>query len=356
MKIAAGCLALLLGAGFAAGEVWGVWDYMMREHGEVNYLVAMGVMVAIAFALLPMWAAFAWRESRMLSLQLYACWLVAGVVVIGAALTRTGSAVDMAQLDRVAAERAHQVVEQSVADATRQLASDERSVTAECASGNGPKCQDARRSRDATQTRLTTARAALLNAKGSAGDALARRLASTGYVTEDQVRNVWPLLVPLLGSALSAFLISLGAALLGGRQAVTKTYENPMLSVKTPMQSVDDQSAEAVSNSTQSTSSSLPAPGTTVAHLKSNVVTLKAKRSEGEVVKFMLERMPAAKNSRVEIVEVYEAYGDWCDVKGFEPIAAKDFAETFSDICGRAAIKTQKRDGKVYCVGRKLSA
>lgn len=338
MKIAAGCLALLLGAGFAAGEVWGVWDYMMREHGEVNYLVAMGVMVAIAFALLPMWAAFAWRETRLLSLQLYACWLVAGVVVIGAALTRAGSAVDMAQLDRVAAERAHKVAEQSVADATRQLASDERSVTAECASGNGPKCQDARRSRDATQTRLTTARAALLNAKGSAGDALARRLASTGYVTEDQVRNVWPLLVPLLGSALSAFLISLGVALLGSPRVIRDAPKNPiqpeLLTERKP----------------------LPAPSATVAHLKSNVVTLKAKRSEGEVVKFMLERMPAAKNSRVEIVEVYEAYGDWCDVKGFEPIAAKDFAETFSDICGRAAIKTQKMDGKVYCVGRRLSA
>lgn len=338
MKIAAGCLALLLGAGFAAGEVWGVWDYMMREHGEVNYLVAMGVMVAIAFALLPMWAAFAWRETRLLSLQLYACWLVAGVVVIGAALTRTGSAVDMAQLDRVAAERAHQVAEQSVTDATRQLASDERSVTAECASGNGPLCQDARRARDATQARLTTARTALLNAKGSAGDALARRLASTGYVTEDQVRNVWPLLVPLLGSALSAFLISLGVALLGSPRVIRDAPKNPiqpeLLTERKP----------------------LPAPSATVAHLKSNVVTLKAKRSEGEVVKFMLERMPAAKNSRVEIVEVYEAYGDWCDVKGFEPIAAKDFAETFSDICGRAAIKTQKRDGKVYCVGRRLSA
>lgn len=338
MKIAAGCLALLLGTGFAAGEVWGVWDYMMREHGEVNYLVAMGVMVAIAFALLPMWAAFAWRETRLLSLQLYACWLVAGVVVIGAALTRTGSAVDMAQLDRVAAERAHQVAEQSVADATRQLASDERSVTAECASGNGPRCQDARRARDATQARLTTARTALLNAKGSAGDALARRLASTGYVTEDQVRNVWPLLVPLLGSALSAFLISLGVALLGSPRVIRDAPKNPiqpeLLTERKP----------------------LPAPSAIVAHLKSNVVTLKAKRSEGEVVKFMLERMPAAKNSRVEIVEVYEAYGDWCDVKGFEPIAAKDFAETFSDICGRAAIKTQKRDGKVYCVGRRLSA
>lgn len=332
MKIAAGCLALLLGAGFAAGEVWGVWDYMMREHGEVNYLVAMGVMVGIAFALLPMWAAFAWRETRLLSLQLYACWLVAGVVVVGAALARTGGAVDAAQLDRAAAARAHVIAEQSVADAARQLASDERSVTAECASGNGPKCQDARRSRDAIQARLTTARAALLNAKGSAGDALARRLASTGYVTEDQVRNVWPLLVPLLGSALSAFLISLGVALLGSPRVIRDAPKNPMQPEP------------------------LPTPSATVAHIKSNVVTLKAKRSEGEVVKFMLERMPAAKNSRVEIVEVYEAYGDWCDVKGFEPIAAKDFAETFSDICGRAAIKTQKRDGKVYCVGRRLSA
>lgn len=339
MKAAAGALALILGAGFAAGEVWGVWDYMIREQGEVNYLVAMGVMVAIAFALLPMWAAFAWRETRLLSLQLYACWIVAGVVVIGAALTRTGSAVDAAQLDRVAAERAHQVAEQSVADATRQLASDERSVATECASGNGLKCQDARRSRDATQARLTTARTALLNAKGSAGDALARRAAATGYVTEDTFRNVWPLLVPLLGSALSAFLISLGVALLSAPRIVGEKHKSiqpePKLSGNT---------------------GKLPTPGKAVAHLAEVVPIQQKAIAEGQVTKFMLARMPAASGETVEIADAYVGYIAYCKDIDAKAIDARRFANAFAEICKRANIKTQRKGGKVYCVGRKLSA
>lgn len=349
MKIAAGLLALLLGVGFAAGEVWGVWEYMMREHGEVNYLVAMGIMVAIAFALLPMWAAFAWRENRLLSLQLYACWLVAGVVVIGAALTRTGSAVDVAQLDRVAAERAHDIAEQSVKDAERQLASDERSVAFECATGNGPKCQNARAAREATQSRLSAARAALLAAKGSSGDALARRLAATGYVTEEQVRNVWPLLVPLLGSALSAFLISLGVALLSHKGEVAL---DPIARAEAEL----EKSFPEMSEKYRDKGDALPAPGTSVAHL-AEVVPIRQKAiSEGEVTKFMLARMPAADGRSVEIADAYVAYLDYCKSIDAKPIEAKRFARTFTEICKRAHIKTQRKDGKLYCVGRELSA
>lgn len=339
MKATLGVLALVFGALFAAGEIWGVWDYMMREQGEFNYLVGMGLLVAGAFALLPAWAALAWRTGAGLSVALYVCWLIAGVVVIGAALTRTGGAVDMAQLDRVSAERAHKIAEQAVADATRQLAGDERTVGVECASGNGPRCQDARRARDATQTRLTIARADLLAAKGSAGDALARRLAATGYVTEDQVRNVWPLLVPLLGSALSAFLISLGVALLSAPAGV---FARP--------------DKKSIQPEPVTVRHELPNPSTSVAHLAEVVPIQQKAITEGQVTKFMLARMPAADGGTVEIADAYVSYLDYCKDIEAKPIDAKRFAKTFAEICKRAQIKTQRKDGKVYCVGRKLSA
>jgi hypothetical protein len=100
----------------------------------------------------------------------------------------------------------------------------------------------------------------------------------------------------------------------------------------------------------------LPNPSTSVAHLAEVVPIQQKAIAEGQVTKFMLARMPAADGEAVEIADAYVGYIDYCLAIDAKAIDAKRFAKAFAEICKRANIKTQRRDGRVYCVGRRLSA
>src|SRR5262245_10608277 len=115
--------ALGLGAYLTYCEVTGTYEYLMKDQGSFNYIVKAGVGITIGSAFLPVFAGMAWRAGKWL--RAFGIWMLfplAIVFIFAAAIERTGGAADLAQRDRVKAERARKLAEKTEAEATAALA------------------------------------------------------------------------------------------------------------------------------------------------------------------------------------------------------------------------------------------
>ncbi len=85
-------------------------------------------------------------------------------------------------------------------------------------------------------------------------------------------------------------------------------------------------------------------------------IELPRAKPTGNVARFMVECMPAAAGGRVEIVDAYATYKNWCLDGNWEPLPAVEFRSGFLDVCKRARFGIKREAGKIYCEGRMLAA
>lgn len=204
----------LTGGLFCVGcETWGTYDFLAKDQGGWNYIVAGGVAVALIAGLLPAFAEHAGASGRR-ALKI-GCWLalpLALVFIFMAAIQRTGGAADAAQQARVRAERERSLAERSEVEATEALKPARAAAATECASGRGKRCLEAETKVQAAQDRIDAARRVLAAAPVQLDDPLARRLVLLlPFLSQEQVRLYQPLLLPILLSIFGAVLLAIGS-------------------------------------------------------------------------------------------------------------------------------------------------
>lgn len=74
------------------------------------------------------------------------------------------------------------------------------------------------------------------------------------------------------------------------------------------------------------------------------------------VGRFMLACLPKAEGAEVSWGDIYKAYLAHCEKAGSQPLAPQAFGERLNDLCRKARIQTESRDGKAFCVNVKLVA
>lgn len=198
--------AFAFGAYFAACEVYGTYEFLIKDQGDWTYIVYAGCGIAAAVSFLPAWASHAWRGRRDLSLALWVLFCLCMVSVVVAGISRTGAAADTAQESRegisrqaAAAERSERDARAALKDANEALGRAQASVTDNAAKRDCVQhCKDlligAVRSAEAevaaAQRTLADATAAVAAAPPRRGDALSRRIAAMSPFTEEQVRQI----------------------------------------------------------------------------------------------------------------------------------------------------------------------
>lgn len=338
MKILIGILALIGGVYFAAVEVWGVVEYLTAEQGGWTYVTAAGVGLAAVVSLLPACASLAWKGRKLLAVGLWASFFVVLAIVIISGLTRTGSAVDKAQASREDAALARRLALADEKASRARLETDQANVDRECKNvprdknGNmvgsaiGPNCRLMMEKRDASQAVLDKAVTALRGTKGATVDSLASRIAATGYVTEAQFRTIWPMVIPITTSLVSALLISLAVWLLGEARAPV-FFAGPDKKSIQPVEVVQPEP--------------LPTPSTSVAHM--NVVPMKRpaprkqkaipRQPAASLIKFVHACTANADGSKVDLEDLFKAYREFCAREEMTPLDPNSFVDDMRRLC-----------------------
>jgi hypothetical protein len=369
---------LALGVFFTTVEVWGTYDFFLRDQGEFNYIVLAGCGVALACAFLAPAADTAWRNGWYwgAGLALLALPLALAVIVY-AGVQRTGGATDAAQQGTKHVESNRKGWEKTEKEAEADLAVDKQTVATECASGWRKRCSEAKEAQAHTQMRLDDARAQLRKiAPPNSGDAASKRLAaiSFGYLTEDQVRLYQPLLLPVLVTILATLFLAGGLRMdfvkpdEAGRSA---GFRWRMLSGWTGRRVKPPNSAAQPASRQQPLDSSpaMPAAGATTLAPNRNVVALKPRKPtkavsptestssiNGKVVvEFLRQCVPEAEGERVEWGEIFQAFRKWCVQEDVDPLNGRDFGVALDHICNAARWQTATEGELVYCIDRKVS-
>lgn len=74
------------------------------------------------------------------------------------------------------------------------------------------------------------------------------------------------------------------------------------------------------------------------------------------VGRFLLARLPKEAGGSVSWGDIYKGYSAYCKAQGLEPLPLSEFGQRLSELCKKARIRTEKRDGKVYCVNVRLAS
>lgn len=333
-----GSFCLLSGLGFAAGEVWGAWEFLVRDQGEVNYMVLVGCGVAGVSPFLLSIADWYKRTGAWLRcLQVWVIFIAAAAFVFLSALQRTSSATDAAQTGRDNANRARTIAERTEKEATADIELNRNILKTECGTGWGGKCTKAEAARDAAQVRLDKARAALLSAPGNQQDGLSIRISKISMLSEDTVRLYQPLFLPALVSLLAAMLISTWARMDFSLRQELPTISAIPLNLESP-QAVEPPQAVAA----------LPPP--------KRPTPKREEINADPVVAFMKARMERAPGKFADWGAIYATYLDWHSMtQDGEPLGAKQFGAALGYICQKAGIRTDTRDGRVICKGMRLA-
>ncbi len=327
MKTLLGIAALAFGLYFAGCEVYGTYEFWLKDQGGFSYIVAAASGIAAAASLLPAWAAIAWRGQKTLSFALWTLFLASSLSVVVAAAARTGLATDSAEADRETRDRARIVAFQNDASARTQLVTDMRTVERECETGHGPRCKDARAALGTTQQRVSAAGSALMVAPATQSDPLARRIAAVFPVTEVQVRLYQPLAVPVLTSALSAALIALGVWLMGAQRFSVMSAPRAQEPLHVQVAASDEPLKQITSGEAQK-----------------------------EIARFATARIKRDAGGKACMREIILAYEDHCAREVEPPVERAEFVRAFADLCERVGIEI-KLDGRdAYCVDARLVA
>jgi hypothetical protein len=207
-------LATVAGLVLTGIEVFGAYEYLLKQEGRLSYLVAGGAVVTATSALLPILAERQWRDGHKLqALLLWAALLPALSLILSAAIERTGGARDRAGQERQAIETRIKLAKDAVDDAKSRLASAEAGVLAETKDkGCGPVCKGLKKEAEEARKQLSEARGAPDLKLVVPRDPQAVRLAAMLPVTEAQVALYQPVILPVTVSLLGILLLGTGLA------------------------------------------------------------------------------------------------------------------------------------------------
>lgn len=381
-----GVIVTLFGAFFAACEVYGTYGYFMQQQGGLDYVVFLGCGIAAAVPFLPPFADAARRRGW--SGLAWSMWLalpLALIVVMAAALQRTGSATDEAEKDRAKASAALTLASQNKTDAEAEIAklgtvraladieTDIARVKLQPRYSSSGQCADAtaKASRDLctelaklegektkavemAKQRKTLGEARVKIAAGSGGtrDSLAFRISgyTGGAISEDQVRLWQPLFIPILASWLAGALLTFGMRMdLNFDEA-----EPPAHTQRAPSKPVVSAVASTVRQPDTTPPPARPA---------SNVVKMVPKSSRPKIdanvlVAYMAAHVPEADGEMADCGEMMKGFRVWCAQQDppIEPMDAESFGLALMAICKKADIRIMNKNGRAYCVGRKVVA
>lgn len=375
MRYVLGALALVFGIFFAACEVRGTWEFLIKDQGEINYIVLAGAGIAAALSLLPAWAALAWRGRWVLSITLWVMFIACLGTVVLAAVSRTGSSTDQAQNEREkaagsqeSAVAARKNAEQDVAKAEKALVDARAAATSQaalktCASNCAALLADAITSAEndlaGARQRLAAARAAVVSVGPPKKDSLAVRIAALFPIfTEDQVRLYQPIAVPVLTSTLSAILTALGIWALFGmqpparpaKQAARADAPDVKLAAAEPATLAV---AEPVPLAVVKTEPLATAPEPAVIEPQPLQIEGPGKRSP--VSPFASNAIVRDRSSELHLRDARRAYENFCRSKNEEPLELPVFVRELASLCERTNIGVRVQGKDVYLIGARLA-
>lgn len=301
-------------------EVWGVLEFATDQNVKPYILIAGACMATVAPAL-PEIAKWCRRSGH------YAAWLAALgalvvclTVVVGAAIQRTGTATDTAEAKRAQSKIANAMAIKAEKDAERDYTVAQEAAIREC-SVRGARCMDAEAKASDLRGKLAAARATLVTASIEQSDPFAKRLSAImlGRVSEDQIRLLWPLLIPLGVSLVAATMFS-------GWVRV-----------------------DFVAPPRISTPTALP-----LAH---PAVRLKPAVKFGPISAFLVSATEPAPEKSIAIeAAMYPAYRKWCGTVGVTPYDPNRFARELAGVGKAAGLTIEIRGKEAYCMDRELAA
>lgn len=322
-------LALALIAG--AIEVLGVYEYVREQQSSL----AMGAASCFGAAVTPGLPALAdwwWRtKQRRYWFLTWVALAIGLTVVITATFQRTGHTTDVAQQDRERADRAKRIAERTEADALRDYTAAQNAALKECSDARRTRCLEAEQKAGALRQTLAAARAALIAAPAAQSDALAKRLAVLLPVTEEQVRLIQPLFVPILVSLLSALFFA-GWARLDFPGLTTEQAPLPQIE---PVELMP------------------PSPAPRLA------ITARSHQAGkfGALSAFLVSETEPVPGESIEIERtLYNAYLGWCTIGGVFPYPKDRFALELAHVGKAAGLTIEIRGREAFCLDRRLAA
>jgi len=352
-----GIPALIFALYFAGCEVVGTYEYLHTDQGGMTYIVAAGCGIAAALAVLPGFAAFAWRAHKSLSSSLWALFVAALAIVMMAGVARTGTAADTAQVTRTQTDveiadsrRAVEMAEDDVNRADAQVydaraalakASPQRTCTKACIDGLTRNVVSAQTEATDARKRLDDARRVLLETRPAAPDSMSKRLAALlPWASEDRVRLYQPIAVPVITSALSAALMSLAVWCFGPYRLQRK--ESARLAQMEADQDAEPLEAEDVDEIEDAEEPAakrlaLVGPGSALAGFATDHI----ERADGEDL------------SMRDVLAAYEAE---CDRDDVEPLDRPTFARELAALCRLTGIAVRVEGKNAYLVNARLAA
>lgn len=308
-------LALVL----AGCEVIGVYEYVSEQAGGLYVMVGSCIIAAVTPGLPALADWFGRGRHRLLQAGTWIGFAVCLLIVMSAAMQRTGAAADTAQQTREAAERRMRIAEAAERQAVSDYEAAQAAALRECASGRQRRCMDAEAKAAELRAVLARARAALVAAPAGAQlDPLAHRLASILPISEDRVRLLQPLLVPIALSILSALFFAGWSRL-------------------------DFDAAETVR--------AAPLPP----HVRHAEPAQAGKF--GAVAGFLVNRTEPVRGASIEVErDLYNAYVEWCRIGGVQPHPKQAFALELAQVGKAAGLVIEIRGQAAYCLDRRFAA
>lgn len=380
---ALGFSALLFGLFFGLVEVRGTYEFLFKDQGDLNYIVFAGCGIAAATALLPAWASFAWRGGKHVTAGfLWVLFAMTLVAVVGSGIARTGTSTDQAQEGREATEQKRSGAQRRLDDANSDFTKAEQALTdaranlaksaplklcaSACIKGLNDAVAQAEADRDRARQRRDQAGDAVAAAPPPRVDAMARRVhAAFPSVSEDSVRLYWPIVVPSLASALSAFLMALGVwGVSDWRTSGLATTSSSVAA--SGMGSVPASGVVALVASSPPIEPQ-PAQVTLAPMLGAPPLEVRdpgARRALqylgpgsvlNEFASEALERAPDAEEE-VSMSDVMRAYYVFCYAKDEEPLDGHAFTRELAALCNISGVKVRAEGPDVYLKGARLVA
>lgn len=323
-----GCLFLLLAALCTACEVWGVAEFAIEQAVKPYVLLASACMALVAPALpeIAKWA----RRSRhyVAALVALGSLVFCLLVVMGAAIQRTGSATDVAEARREQAKVARAAAAKTEAETESAYKIAQEAAIKECEVRKA-RCMDAEAKAADLRVKLVSARTSLVTASIEQSDPFAKRLAAVtfGHVSEDQIRLLWPLLIPVGISLLAATMFSGWVRV----DFAPEPKELPQGPPQTPV----------AAPATKPQLSLVPSPAVKF----------------GAVAVFLVKRTEPAALHELEIAHtMYGSYCEWCKDEKAQPLDPNKFSNELWDISQTAGLKIEFRGKSAYCLGMRLAA
>lgn len=320
-----GSLFLLLGLALAGCEVLGVYEYVSEQRSGL-YVAAASCIIAAVTPALPALADFFGRGKQAAYCAMsWLGFLVCLAIVLTAAIQRTGTATDNAERSRIAAERKEKIAQEAERQAKTDYTEAQAAALKECADGRGKKCLEAEQKAEVARKALALARADLIFAPaGEQTDALARRLSAMLPVSEERIRLLQPLQVPLALSLLSVLFFAAWSRIDFG---VGAQHEPAQAALAAP-------------------------PPTPAPDLKP-APALKI----GKVAAFLVSCTEPAEGEAVEIEgDLYKSYTEWCSGNSASPMGKMQFARELAEVGKQAGLLIEIRGRQAFCLDTRLAA